>query len=113
MRFIPGGPDIPEELIIARDKGDVVFFCGAGVSQQAASLPNFNRLGITAYGWYAPKIISFGDFDQNTEFGVMLDYEVIRDAALFVGYREIRFELDDAGEDKVDDSIIAGLRLEF
>lgn len=44
MRFIPGGPDIPEELIIARDKGDVVFFCGAGVSQQAASLPNFNRL---------------------------------------------------------------------
>ena len=43
----------------------------------------------------------------------MLDYEVIRDAALFVGYREIRFELDDAGEDKVDDSIIAGLRLEF
>jgi len=76
-------------------------------------VPNFNRLGITAYGWYAPKIISFGDFDQNTEFGVMLDYEVIRDAALFVGYREIRFELDDAGEDKVDDSIIAGLRLEF
>lgn len=76
-------------------------------------IPNFNRLGITAYAWYAPEIISFGDFDQNTEFGVMLDYEVIRDAALFVGYREIRFELDDADEDKVDDSIIAGLRLEF
>lgn len=44
MRFIPGGPDIPEELIIARDKGDVVFFCGAGVSQQSARLPNFNGL---------------------------------------------------------------------
>lgn len=44
MRFIPGGPDIPEELIIARDKGDVVFFCGAGISQQAAFLPNFNSL---------------------------------------------------------------------
>lgn len=44
MRFIPSGPDVPEELIIARNKGDVVFFCGAGVSQQAAGLPNFNHL---------------------------------------------------------------------
>jgi hypothetical protein len=30
MRFIANGPDIPEDLLIARDKGDVIFFCGAG-----------------------------------------------------------------------------------
>jgi len=45
MRFITGGPDIPEELLVARDRGDVVFFCGAGVSQANAGLPNFERLG--------------------------------------------------------------------
>ncbi|MBY6240028.1 SIR2 family protein [Methylosinus sp. Sm6] len=45
MRFIAGGPDIPEELLVARDKGDVIFFCGAGVSQAYAHLPNFERLG--------------------------------------------------------------------
>src|SRR6476619_4207378 len=44
MRFIPGGPDIPEELLVARDKGDVIFFCGAGVSQHNAHLPNFENL---------------------------------------------------------------------
>jgi hypothetical protein len=45
MRFIPDGPDVPEDLLLARDKGDVVFFCGAGVSQANAHLPNFERLG--------------------------------------------------------------------
>ncbi|WP_419835398.1 SIR2 family protein [Endozoicomonas atrinae] len=44
MRFIKDGPSIPEELLIARDEGRVVFFCGAGVSQNSAKLPDFNGL---------------------------------------------------------------------
>jgi SIR2-like domain len=45
MRFIADGPSIPDDLLIARDLGDVIFFCGAGVSQANARLPNFERLG--------------------------------------------------------------------
>src|SRR5262245_6282237 len=45
MRFIANGPAIPDELLVARDAGDVVLFCGAGVSQAEANLPNFSRLG--------------------------------------------------------------------
>jgi NAD-dependent SIR2 family protein deacetylase len=45
MRFIANGPSIPDDLLIARDLGDVIFFCGAGVSQANAGLPNFERLG--------------------------------------------------------------------
>jgi hypothetical protein len=45
MRFIAGGPSIPDELLVARDAGDVIFFCGAGVSQHEAKLPNFETLG--------------------------------------------------------------------
>lgn len=45
MRFIANGPSIPDELLIARDMGDVIFFCGAGVSQANARLPNFETLG--------------------------------------------------------------------
>ncbi|MDC7675553.1 SIR2 family protein [Asticcacaulis machinosus] len=44
MRFIPDGPDIPEELLTARDKGEVIFFCGAGVSRANAGLPDFFKL---------------------------------------------------------------------
>jgi len=45
MRFLADGPSIPDELLVARDEGRVVFFCGAGVSLARAKLPDF--LGLT------------------------------------------------------------------
>jgi SIR2-like domain len=41
MRFLANGPSIPDELLLARDQGRVVFFCGAGVSRARAGLPDF------------------------------------------------------------------------
>lgn len=41
MRFTPNGPDIPDDLLRARDEGRVVVFCGAGVSLARAGLPDF------------------------------------------------------------------------
>jgi hypothetical protein len=43
MRFHAAGPAIPHELLEARDNGEVVFFCGAGVSIPAG-LPSFAGL---------------------------------------------------------------------
>ncbi|WP_288408865.1 SIR2 family protein [uncultured Herbaspirillum sp.] len=43
MRFHENGPNIPDELIAAQRKGEVVFFCGAGVSVPAR-LPDFKKL---------------------------------------------------------------------
>lgn len=43
MRFHADGPDIPLELIEARDAGQVIFLCGAGISMPAG-LPSFWRL---------------------------------------------------------------------
>jgi hypothetical protein len=40
MRFFADGPNIPDELLEERDNGNVVFFCGAGVSRPAG-LPGF------------------------------------------------------------------------
>jgi hypothetical protein len=45
MRFIADGPDIADELLLARGAEDVILFCGAGVSQAEARLPNFASLG--------------------------------------------------------------------
>ena len=45
MRFLANGPSIPDDLLIARDAGDVIFFCGAGVSRHSAGLPDFLKLG--------------------------------------------------------------------
>lgn len=43
MEFIQDGPDIPERLLQAHEEGNVVFFCGAGISIPAG-LPDFGRL---------------------------------------------------------------------
>lgn len=41
MRFLEGGPSLPDPLLRARDEGRVVFFCGAGVSRARAGLADF------------------------------------------------------------------------
>lgn len=43
MRFLPDGPSIPDRLLTARDDGQVVFLCGAGVSMPC-QLPSFKTL---------------------------------------------------------------------
>jgi hypothetical protein len=55
LRFIENGPAIPNDLLTLRDHGEVVFFCGAGVSRPVG-LPGFfdltkqilARLGVSA-----------------------------------------------------------------
>src|SRR4029077_6384696 len=44
MRFLPDGPALPDDLLTARDEGQVIFFCGAGVSRAKANLPDFYGL---------------------------------------------------------------------
>jgi SIR2-like domain len=45
MRFTQHGPSIPNDLLDARDAGEVVFLCGAGISIPAG-LPDFFNLTI-------------------------------------------------------------------
>lgn len=44
MRFLADSPSIPDALLVARDEGRVIFFCGAGVSRARAGLPDFFEL---------------------------------------------------------------------
>lgn len=58
MRFLADGPSIPDELLIARDQGRVIFFCGAGVSRARANLPDFFGL--------AQRVVSKLGVDSNS-----------------------------------------------
>ncbi|MBF0590350.1 MAG: SIR2 family protein, partial [Magnetococcales bacterium] len=48
MQFVKNGPDIPEKLLQAHEDGNVVFFCGAGISYPAG-LPGFQGLTKNIY----------------------------------------------------------------
>lgn len=43
MQFVPNGPNVPEKLIREHEEGNVVFFCGAGISIPSG-LPSFRHL---------------------------------------------------------------------
>lgn len=59
MRFLADGPVLPDELLVARDAGKVIFFCGAGVSMARAGLDDFPTL--------AEKVIEgLGSTSQST-----------------------------------------------
>jgi hypothetical protein len=45
MRFTPDGPSVPNDLLDARDAGEVIFLCGAGISIPAG-LPSFFGLTV-------------------------------------------------------------------
>lgn len=49
MKLLPDGPDIPQELLTAQEKGEVLFICGAGVSM-TIGLPSFRGLVLAVYG---------------------------------------------------------------
>ena len=48
MQLIQNGPDIPDRLMQAHEEGQVVFFCGAGISYPAG-LPSFSGLVSNIY----------------------------------------------------------------
>jgi hypothetical protein len=73
MRFRADGPSIPVELLEQRDKGNVVFFCGAGVSKPAG-LPSFSELAErvikalgTDTGSKSRALLEQGDGPQNLD----------------------------------------------
>jgi hypothetical protein len=74
-QFIRNGPDIPERLLQAHEDGQVVFFCGAGISYPAR-LPGFGGLVAKLYSSLSvvpsavqQSAIKAGQFD--TAIGLM------------------------------------------
>ena len=79
-------------------------------------LPAFNRLGLTAYGYGAPSATGLGDVDRYTELAVTIDYQVLRDASIYLGYRNLKYRIDDNNIERsvtADTGLHAGLRLNF
>lgn len=67
MQYIPNGPDIPEGLLEAHEEGNVVFFCGAGISYPA-KLPTFCGLVESVFQ-------KLGETPDNTEQEALSSYK--------------------------------------
>jgi len=87
----------------------------AVAGQFTARLPDYNRVGLHGEAFFAPSATSFSDLDEIFEIGVYVDYQVIRNGFVYLGWRSIETEIDDAtgGDVDLNDGAVAGLRLEL
>ena len=73
-----------------------------------------HRLGIGGSLYYSPSVTSFMDADNYSEFGLRLDYQLLPQAFIYGGYRNIEVDIAD-GQDGVelDEGFHAGFKLLF
>ena len=74
--------------------------------------PQLKRVNFVAHGHYAPGITSYMDTERFSEYGVAIEYSLLPQADIFIGYREIKVE-EEFREFKIDDSGHLGLRISF
>lgn len=73
----------------------------------------FERLGFQGYLWYQPKVLGLGDIDSQLDWALTADYQILRNAAVYLGYRKLTLDPDQGGSYTADDGAIFGLRLTF
>jgi hypothetical protein len=83
---------------------------GGGIGYTLPGTP----LTASASGFIAPSILTFGDAERVRELNVRLQAQLLPNAAVFVGWRELRTRLDEGrGDYKVDDDFHVGVKLAF
>lgn len=78
-----------------------------------ARLPGYERLGLGGYAYYAPSVVSFGDIDDYRDIGVVLSYELNRNAAVYVGARNVKFGVEHGHDVTLDTGLYGGIALTF
>ena len=76
-------------------------------------LPLSDRLALVARVYAAPNVITYGDGTRYLESGARLEYELIPDATVYIGYRRMTFDLETRSDAVLDSGFHAGLRLSF
>jgi hypothetical protein len=88
--------------------GEVVAFTG-NVNMR---FPQINRFVFSLEGAYSPDPLSFGDAKEYTELGLSAGYEVIHNAQVYFGYRNVGADFG-GGRHTVDNGFLGGVLFQF
>lgn len=58
------------------------------------NLSTANRLAIAGAIHYAPEVTTFSDVEEYMEYSLRIEYEVLRNASIYLGYRRVRADFD-------------------
>ena len=71
------------------------------------------RLGLIASLYYSPNIVTFGDTDRCAEIGARMEFEIIPQALVYLGYRRIEFGLEAKPNVILEEGAHLGVRIIF
>lgn len=81
--------------------------------QVEGRVPQLVRLGFLAQIYGAPSATSFSALDSYVEYALALDYQIIRQASLYGGYRQVHYKINSSPSINVDNGMHLGVRLNF
>jgi hypothetical protein len=81
--------------------------------QAEGRLPQYNRVGAFVSAYWSPGVASTGDLNGYLEYTGSIDYQVIREASVYAGYRQIKIRGNNFPWGTVDTGFNFGLRLNF
>lgn len=68
---------------------------------------------VDAEFFYAPSSLTFGDAGKLTDFNARFQVDFLPRTTGFIGYRKLRFDLENTGDRDLDDAFHIGLRYSF
>jgi hypothetical protein len=77
------------------------------------SPPDIKRLGVVGEVYLSPNIVTFGDANRYVETNLRVEYEVIPQAVAYVGYRKIKFGINNRPDAILDEGVNLGVRISF
>jgi hypothetical protein len=76
-------------------------------------IPRYNRFSLGGHAYFAPEVLSMGDMEEYQDFSLRLNYNLLRDADVYVGARYVRGEYDDVRAARFDTGMHVGFALRF
>ena len=76
-------------------------------------IPEVPGLGFKAAVHYAPSITTFSDAEQFLRTDLKVTYRVIQNADVYVGYRNVRVDIENQGHRSLDENVHLGFMIIF
>lgn len=87
---------------------------GLGIGGDVLFMPeSWKGLGIGAFLYVVPSIVSFKDADGMNEYGISLNFNITSQALITLGYQNIEADIENAGTYTIDDGPYLGIGLSF
>ena len=75
---------------------------------------NLGGVGFGAHYFVGPSVVSFGDAEGFTEYGVRVGYQITPQANIYLGYQNIETQIDGSGADvTISKGSLFGVDLRF